>query len=320
MNRFIIKLAFFTLLFFIMIVLLSYKKNYLVDTNDYMAAMIYKHQLLKNIPGPRIIIVGDSNVAFGIDSHEVEKVLNYKVINMGLHIGLGLDFMLNEIKDDIRPDDIIIISIAWFLPETGSPGVQSHAALFYPDAKKYFKQSISEILFFPVLEMQENIKVDFKKLINNKLKKRNFNEEIVTPVYSRRAFNEYGDATAHLDLPSTFKIDYKNDIISYQYYKGIKNLNNFYQYAQSKKANVYFTFPCYPESLYKINKKVIDAYYNDLKKDLIMPIITTPDYLIFPDNYFYDTYYHLNRKGRDIRTKLFIDTLKKNVINKNTNN
>src|SRR5665647_627683 len=39
--------------------------------NDYIAAVLEKDRLIRNTPSPKIILVGGSNLAFGIDSHMI---------------------------------------------------------------------------------------------------------------------------------------------------------------------------------------------------------------------------------------------------------
>src|SRR6266436_7071833 len=81
-------------------VLVLYKRYaaFTLNKTGYLAASIDKHHLLVQQPSPRIVFVGGSNLAFGLDSSEIERSLSYHPINMGLHIGLGLAFMLAEVK------------------------------------------------------------------------------------------------------------------------------------------------------------------------------------------------------------------------------
>jgi len=70
------------------------------DKHLYQASLL-KSNLLRTVPSPRIIIVGGSNVAFGIDSELMEEELDIPVINDGLHVALGIA-PLNEIKANLR--------------------------------------------------------------------------------------------------------------------------------------------------------------------------------------------------------------------------
>ena len=77
---------------------------------EYESATVDKHNLLSHQPSPRIIFVGGSNVGWGLDSNAFLERLGLNPVNMGLDADLGLDFMLNEVKESVRTGDVIVIS------------------------------------------------------------------------------------------------------------------------------------------------------------------------------------------------------------------
>ncbi len=83
-------------------------------------------------------------------------------------------------------------------------------------------------------------------------------------------------------------------------------------YLQSKNIDVYYVFPNYIKSEYEKNEKAIKQLEDDLLNDLMIEIISTPEDFIFDDNLFFDSIYHLNKKGREIRTDKLIEVIKKN--------
>lgn len=60
--------------------------------DNYDAVLIDKVDRLKSINEPKIILVGDSNVAFGMNSKKIEEELGMPVVNLGLHGALGNAF------------------------------------------------------------------------------------------------------------------------------------------------------------------------------------------------------------------------------------
>ena len=58
----------------------------------YLAALDDKLELVRTVESPRVIFVGGSSVAFGIDSQVFEQGLGQPAINLGLHGALGLHF------------------------------------------------------------------------------------------------------------------------------------------------------------------------------------------------------------------------------------
>ena len=67
-------------------VLLYLSPQYL---GNYQASLIDKVERLESIEEPKIVLIGDSNLAFGIDSEKIEEGHGIPVVNMGLHGGFG---------------------------------------------------------------------------------------------------------------------------------------------------------------------------------------------------------------------------------------
>ena len=81
-----------------------------VDYSGYAAAIIDKMQILADAGSPKIVFIGGSSLAFGLDSQEIEKNTGITVVNMGLHANLGLRFMTEQVKEYLAPGDIVVIS------------------------------------------------------------------------------------------------------------------------------------------------------------------------------------------------------------------
>ena len=50
-----------------------------------------------------------------MDSKLVESELKMPVVNLGLHAGLGLEFILNEISSQMKSGDEVVISLEYYL-------------------------------------------------------------------------------------------------------------------------------------------------------------------------------------------------------------
>ncbi|NIK92535.1 hypothetical protein GZ212_10280 [Mangrovimonas sp. CR14] len=300
MNKFIFKS-----LFTFSIILGGYLVvSYIVNgddkkSNDYLAAIEDKHKRIGKINSPKIILAGGSNLAFGINSEKIQKDLSIPVVNLGLHAGLGLEFIINELKTSIKKDDIIILSIEYFLEKKGSYRLKTYTKTLYPNASKYFKKN-----------MKEDISIHIEKTRKN-LKSINQSRKVDTSfsIYSRKGFNKFGDVVSHLDLIPPKEIANRT-ILSYRIWEGIEILNDFFDYANSIGVHVFFIYPNYPKSEYKKNKKIIDKLHQDLMSNLLIETLGTPKDFIFNDSLFFDTIYHLNKEGRNLRTIRLIELLK----------
>ena len=100
MKRFLKKTIFFSGLFILSFMIfvgidIFYSGNQYL--NNYQASVIDKIQRLESIKEPKIILVGNSNVAFGINSKMIEDALGMPVVNLGLHGAMGNTFHENMI-------------------------------------------------------------------------------------------------------------------------------------------------------------------------------------------------------------------------------
>ena len=82
--------------------------------NNYQAALIDKNERLCSIDGPKIVLVGNSNLAFGIDSRALEEAFGMPVVNMGMHGGLGNAFNEQAAVQNVCKGDIVILSYSNF--------------------------------------------------------------------------------------------------------------------------------------------------------------------------------------------------------------
>jgi hypothetical protein len=72
-------------------------------------AEIQKDSLLRNVPAPRMIFVGGSSVAMGLNGRILKDSLHINPINTALDFGLGLQYMLKHTLPLVKGSDIVIL-------------------------------------------------------------------------------------------------------------------------------------------------------------------------------------------------------------------
>ena len=269
--------------------------------------IIDKHKIANKIKTPKIVLSGGSNLAFGIDSEMLSNNFEIPVINLGLHGGLGLPFILEETKSVIKKGDIVILSIEYFLVGDGDYDLMKKTSSFYPPAKKFYSHNYY-VDFKNHLKKTEKT---FKHLINKKDKTIIKNSDSIIKIYRRDGFNKYGDLESHLNQSASKNLK-SRIFFDYKYWEGIDLINKFYFYANDKGVKVYFTYPAYAESEYKKNFSVISKLEKDLNNNLKIEVLNTPKDFVYPDKYFFDSVFHLNKKGRIKRTKKMISLITNN--------
>jgi hypothetical protein len=272
---------------------------------SYLSAITAKHDRLRATPSPRVIIIGGSSVAFGVDSARLQDELKMPVVNMGLHAGVGLRYMLSEVRGELRPGDIVIVSpeYAQFYGYLDGRETLLDMLFVFPRGLSYITSGGQ------LLGLVEAVPVSVQDMFKAKLEGIVLNDPPrPSPVYHRAAFNAEGDVVSHLDRPSqdsrkdTSKLDPPFEVES------IAVLNEFARFATSRNARVYFLFSAVTTGEYRRNTDAIQFVCEALHERTTLTLLDTPPGAVYSEDYFFDTSEHLNKQGREIRTgKLVAD-------------
>jgi hypothetical protein len=300
MKKIVSNLLILSLLSFVVICVIVFisPKN----TQSYLAAAIDKHQLLIEIPSPRIILVGGSNLAFSVDSEEIENRLGMPVINMGLHAGLGLRYMVDEIVPYVRKGDVVIIipEYAHFISKSLDGRPSELGAVI-----KLCRQCISGV---HTPTQIGNVVVGILSESEGEL--RVVKDSGTGKPYSRDSFNRFGDNVAHLNMPMPGSLGARITQLSVLTPNpAIKFLNFSQEQIKKKGARVFFMFPGIPEADFKAAEKDFLALQELLQTELDIPILGKMQDFVFPEDFFYDTIYHMNSVGRSYRTNRMIELI-----------
>jgi hypothetical protein len=250
----------------------------LVETpiTSYNAAAVDKKARLMALDSPKIILVAGSNFAFGIDSELIETQTGYPVVNLGLHAGVGYMFYAEMAKNNLKEGDIVVVGFEYDL-YNGLMDIES---------------------VLHTLEIDWTLAEDLGKRLTYE------------GVYSRASFNAYGDIA--VDRPSNIMTNAARDawvtIDPALVTNDFKDYFNAYKaYVESKGATLVFTFASLDELNLDPDSDITG--FVDQLESLGIPLLHTPQELVYPDEYFYDTHYHLNNAGVALRTQSLIDRL-----------
>ena len=303
MRPFLRNFFFYTLSVIGLYALLSVLVFSLVETpvTSYNAAAVDKKARLMELDSPKIVLVAGSNFAFGIDSELIETQTGYPVVNLGLHAGVGYKFYAEMAKNNLNEGDIVVIGFEYDL-YNGLMDIES--VLHTLEIDWTLAQDLAPETWATVAAGFPQY--TFNRAINTLLGKRLTYEG----VYSRASFNAYGDIA--VDRPTNIMTNAARDawvtidpslVTTHfiNYFKAYKT------YVEAKGATLVFTFASLDELNLDPNSD-IDGFVDQLKP-LGIPLLHTPQELVYPDAYFYDTHYHLNTAGVAIRTQSLIDRL-----------
>jgi len=274
-------------------------------------SIIDKQRLLQEVRNPRLILVGGSNLSFGIDSKKIQDSLNINVINIGIRSQFGLEFIFNYISPYLKNGDIVIIIPEYelFFGENGVLG-DAFALLEVIDADptKFFLLSFRQVLSLlkaiPKFSIWK-IKTYLLSFVETKADIREIG------LYDRKSFNNFGDVGAYRESsnkkinPTALEGNF-NPI-------ALEILKDFKKIIKMKNGRLFMSYPCLNHSSYKLSETKIRIFEQKLIENNFA-ILGGPERYSFPDSLHFDTKYHLTTKGVDIRTELLIQDLKKHGL------
>jgi hypothetical protein len=313
MRKFITNLAYFSVVQFLIaaIVIAVYVRCRPLGQH-YLAAAIDKQENLKLQASPRIVFVGGSNLAFGLDSEEIAKQTKFHPVNMGLHVELGLNYVLNEAKAGLKSGDVVVVSPEYELfgeHYVGGGEILYTALEQHPANLRYYSlQNVGLILNTGLLIAGEIIDYDVRCLSKQQ---DSYDPNSRSNAYRRNGFNQYGDVVAHHSLPpKPFAIpSIGSKISAATIARTIQDLNEFRQWCDQHGVVVVYSFPVVPDAYFKQNRNAIDEIQSAVG-GLSFAAIDSPAEMTLPIEDFFDTPYHLTEQGTKQRTERLLRGLK----------
>lgn len=307
MQKFFIKIFLFTLIIggVVFYFSASFKRKFDLKT-DYLATSIDKEARLHSLNSNRLVLIGGSNLAFGINSELIEKELPVKVANLGLHAGLGLTFMLNEVGSLMKKGDVVVLSVAYpLLLDSAEPDIDLIQFIqeLNPQTENYYHFSAKEIILGRLEKFRKYFTPDAYR---------------IDPVFNRTLFNKYGDNEGHLNQEPLPNLKDSKPINHIDTQNAVNLLSAFAEECENRGVQLFISYPPYPKTEFVgKNKERINALDIQLRNRLPkIGFLGKPANYIFDDSLFYDTIYHLHKKGRGMRTQTLIEELKRSVYKK----
>jgi len=282
---------------------------------SYYAALPLKYDRLYDVKGEKIIVIGGSSVAFGIDSKLVEQELGMPCVNFGLYAAFGLKPMLDLSEGAVGEGDIVIIA-----PELST---QMYSDYVGYDYLLQACEQRSDMAFDLGLTYAAGFLSKFPSYIKDAGKLEKLGGLKVKGIYAAGSFDEYGDIVYERDvnvMDGMYSADnlpeIKESMISDEF---AKMGNDYARKAENKGAKVYFGFcPVNELSAADISSEDRKAFVEKLDESLDVEIIASLEDHIFEAGYFYDSNFHTNDAGTVLNTVLLINDIKRVTLEKMT--
>lgn len=284
------------------------------DLSDYGRASVLKHERLATTPGRRIVLVGGSNLAYGIDSALLEEQTGCPAVNMGMNGYFGVEFMAEEVQPGLRSGDIVVVAFEWdnfYKSIRGAPldlfGVvkANPPTLRFLDWRQRLDIALEAIPNVAQEKLLRFIRIGSAGLIEL-VSGRDFvptDVDLSLKYENYAGFNASGDLVSHLgeqwDREITDGTDLTGNGIDPEV---IGYIQAFARGLEARGVNVVISYSPILRSYYERHRFVVDDVHTRMAMDPSIRIPSPPaDYVYEPPSFF-DSVYHLNAEGRQVRT------------------
>lgn len=300
MKRFLLKIS----LFLLLLCTIAAALLFLVPANrhHYVYAHRLKMEALDSLAAaspatPRIIFVGGSNLAFGLDCQKIEEATGRPVVNAGTHAAIGLRFVADEVISRLRPGDTVV-----FMPEYGQffdlycGSNESLAdAVMYSGPKSLRLLSPAQWLTF-MAGVPRHIKGNLAQI------------PLTGYTYRADGFNRWGDETAHWQVKREPLRDLTIPITSPPDMAAFDDFARKVAQIRSRGARAVLLWPLTTESNCRACSREIEIIEKEMGKRGLH-FAAEARQLAFPDSLAFDTPFHSSKAAVDLNTQKIIKIL-----------
>lgn len=270
----------------------------------YAASLIDKVERLESIDEPKIVLLGNSNLVFGIDSEKIEEAIGMPVVNMGLAGSLGNAFHENMAKYNICPGDIYVICHSEFDDEDTIPApveawvcIENHFKLW-----KLIRWKDVPNMFFALPSYIQRCINKYAFVVDN---------YELAEGEKRSAFNKYGDMAIKREYDGyTCDMVIAPSEISDECVNRINALN---EYMTSRGAHLVVAGYPIMECETTVSESEFDEFQRSLSEQLECSVISNYNDYRFDKEYFYGFMLHLTSAGAELRTEQLIKDLQQYI-------
>ena len=263
-----------------------------------------KVERLRNTDGAKIIVIGGSSAAFGVDAELLEKTLGMPVVNFGLYATLGTKTMLDYSKSGIGEGDIIVIA----------PEMNAQTWSLYFNAEAMWQAVDGHFSLLRYLDSDDIPAMlgGFWRFASSKLQYMREGTGLDPDgIYNASSFDDYGFIrynrtkdynTMAGGYDSGMIIDFNLEMISEDF---IDYVNDYVKYAQKKGATVYLGFCPMNEMAIDPDTtlETLEAFTDFLSERFDCEVLGDPNEYLYRSGYFFDSNFHTNSAGAVLHTR-----------------
>lgn len=272
----------------------QYGKTYYAELGDML-------NRLETTQGKKIVVIGGSNVAFGLDVPLLESEFpEYTVCSFGLYGSLGTKAMMELAEPQIHAGDIVILA----------PELTEQSMSLYFSGETFLKCVEKQYQYITALDADDRdlvLGAFWTHLQNRWTYFRTQSAPNPQDVYAKSSFDEACNMI-YLRTKNTMQGGYAKDspvtisenLVNTDF---VDYVNAFYQRISRKGAVLWYDFsPVNQEAV--TTDSDINGFFHALNQSLQCLIIGSPQAYLLDSGWFYDTNFHLNTAGAQLRTRM----------------
>lgn len=271
-----------------------------------------KVESLREIKDNKILFIGGSSVAYGIDCKLVKEKLNINSMNFGCMVGLGPEILFENAKEFLKPGDTVVLCWEYetYRFHRRNRNLNYLGLMMGPQKNVFDKIPLLDRLYLKLYFPFNLVRFSLFSILSS-------THDLGDIYKCGWSFDDLGNVTSNIGTV-TSKAELENSpltplISEHEIHQDLTIIvNKILDFADKNKIKIYATWPnTYRNSSYKTNNLVATNLetYKFFWKKLGVEVLGEPEDAMFPIEYFYDSVYHLNRKGTELRTLKLIDEL-----------
>lgn len=272
-----------------------------VYSESYYAQLAPMVRRLKEAEGKKLVLIGGSNIAFGIDVAQLEEEFpGYTVCPMGLYAAVGTSAMLQLSEPYLSEGDIVVLAI--------EPSDETFSTYFGANAFLKCAEGDSSLLLAADADQSAALVGSYVGYLQERFEiVRTGNLPRVEGVYARSSFDDNCNMTypregntMSVGFDTTAMVDFGSITIEEAF---MEQVNAYIATARKQGAEVYLSFSPVNQSALSDNwQEGLEQFYTLCGESFDCAVISNPERYVLESGWFYDNNFHLNTAGSQVRT------------------
>ena len=273
-----------------------------------------KMRAARSAPSPRLLLIGGSNVLFGVRAADLTGPLGVPVINLGVHADLGVEYMLYRAKRVLRPGDTALLCFEYrALVDPAAPNEMLVDYVLSRDPGYLSHLSVLERLRFLYGVSQGRLIAGLRARFRGPGPHTWKYHSRTLDALGDETHNQPGEITPH-DRRKVSRL--KSSVLPMHgnapHAHIFAVLRSFKDWCDAHHVRLLLTYP----STIRFSDYGLPAPQRELARSrafyagLGVPVLGAPEEFMYDRSHFFDTIYHLNSVGETHRTAQLLALLR----------